>query len=155
MHVMGSGSPPLRFEGAASASTSAREERFGIVVLEYSVEGCRVAGECSCEGHVEAAVLDHRGYEYGAQKRRFLQDKHPQNSVPSESTQNSIQDPKFWTLGMKASTVGYIGYADDTYPSYGESPKISPRCEIHLFSTAPSESTRKTGLVRCLQHVQM
>ena len=32
-------------------------------------------------------------------------------------TQNSVQDPKFWTLGMKASTVGYIGYADDTNPS--------------------------------------
>ena len=95
------------------------------------------------------------GYGVGAQKRRFLQDKHPQNSVPSESTQNSVQDPKFWTLGMKASTVGYIGYADDTYPSYGDLPNISPRYDIHLFSTAPSESTRKTGLVRCLQHVQM
>ena len=59
---------------------------------------------------------------------------------------------------MKASTVGYIGYADDTNVSqrdYEYLPHISPRCEIHLFSTAPSESTRKNGLVRCLQHVKM
>ena len=66
----------------------------------------------------------------GAQKRRFLQDKHPQNSVPSESTQNSVQDPKFWTLGMKASTVGYIGYAEGTnsfLAELGEISQISPQ----------------------------
>ena len=77
--------------------------------------------------------------------------------TPSESTQNSVQDPKFWTLGMKASTVGYIitlRLVSFFNLDKSQISNISPRCDIHLFSTAPSESTRKTGLVRCLQNVR-
>ena len=70
--------------------------------------------------------------------------------TPSESTQNSVQYPKCWTLGMKVSTFGYIITLMIVSFFSPTDNNISPRCEIHLFSTASSESTRKTGLVRCL-----